>query len=275
MYTTISRSRLKIFIPDIPFSAHIPCASTTTWHVWEFMCIMEKEDFTGSCIYQIENKINNHIYIGSSADFTSRYKRHRRDLRSGRHHSRYLQRAYDKYGEHNFKVSVVALVDDENDLIPMEQHFLDNFIPEYNMNPTAGSNLSRRWSAESRRRMSIAQTGRKHPQHVKDKISKAHKELKISVGRIASLETREKQSKAQKGRVHSNETRAKLSESLKGVGIKSVDQFTLNGEYLKTWESMTSVQDELGIHRGNVSRCCRGVVKRAGQFIWKFSRESA
>ena len=50
-------------------------------------------------IYFIRNKINNKIYVGSSKNLYNREKEHFSDLRKGKHHNIYLQRAYDKYGE--------------------------------------------------------------------------------------------------------------------------------------------------------------------------------
>jgi len=48
-------------------------------------------------IYQIKNIINNHRYVGSSSDIYHRFDHHKSDLRHGKHHSQYLQKAWDKY----------------------------------------------------------------------------------------------------------------------------------------------------------------------------------
>lgn len=53
-------------------------------------------------IYKIQNKISGKLYIGSSYNIRERLNNHKSMLRCNRHHSIYLQRAYDKYGIENF-----------------------------------------------------------------------------------------------------------------------------------------------------------------------------
>lgn len=55
-----------------------------------------------ACIYGIKNKINGKYYIGQSINFISRKSRHLFLLKKGDHHSKYLQNAWNKYGEDNF-----------------------------------------------------------------------------------------------------------------------------------------------------------------------------
>ncbi len=54
----------------------------------------------------------------------------------------------------------------------------------------------------------------------------------------------------------------------------SIKQYSLAGEYLKTFESYTQASIELGIERGNAQSgiygCCTGKYKYAFGFIWKF-----
>ena len=57
-------------------------------------------------VYKIRNLIDGKVDIGSSANVKARWYAHRYELRLGTHHSRYLQRAWDKYGEErNLKLS--------------------------------------------------------------------------------------------------------------------------------------------------------------------------
>ena len=58
----------------------------------------------------------------------------------------------------------------------------------------------------------------------------------------------------------------KISEKLS----KSVDQFSLEGKFIKTWSSMHQVTRELGVTVGTISLCCRKKRKKAGNFIWKY-----
>ena len=49
-----------------------------------------------------------------------------------------------------------------------------------------------------------------------------------------------------------------------------VNQYTLNGIYLKTFISLSDAQKATGIELHNISECCRGKSKTAGGYIWKY-----
>lgn len=74
-------------------------------------------------IYMIQNTLNNHKYIGSTNNFKRRIIRHRSELRTNKHHSLYLQRAYNRYGEDKFTVSILEKCDSVRDtLLYLEQN---------------------------------------------------------------------------------------------------------------------------------------------------------
>ena len=75
-------------------------------------------------IYRIVNMNNGHFYLGSSVIIENRYVQHMSDLRCGRHHSVYLQRAYDKDSENVFILDIVEECD-ESELLEIEQTYLD------------------------------------------------------------------------------------------------------------------------------------------------------
>ena len=54
---------------------------------------------------------------------------------------------------------------------------------------------------------------------------------------------------------------------------KKVNQYDKQGNFIKTWNSMMDVQRELGIFAISISRCCRGIVKTAGKYKWKYKIE--
>ena len=70
-----------------------------------------------SGIYRIVNKINGRVYVGSAVNLISRKMDHWKTLRAHRHRNRFLQRAWDKYGEENFDFVVIEYVADEGRLI--------------------------------------------------------------------------------------------------------------------------------------------------------------
>ena len=88
-------------------------------------------------IYEIRNTVNGHRYIGSSCSVSRRWNEHKRRLHNGEHHSVYLQRAWDLYGEAAFTFEVLCPATDRDSCIVIEQEYLDKYRPEYNMAPRA------------------------------------------------------------------------------------------------------------------------------------------
>ena len=127
-----------------------------------------------SGIYKITNTVNNKIYIGSALNFKQRFYVHKSSLKRNKHHSKYLQRSYNKYGIENFKFEVIAICPPEY-LIKLEQWFLDNLKPEYNICKTAGSQLGVKHSLNTRLNRSIIASKYKHSKETIIKLSKANK----------------------------------------------------------------------------------------------------
>ncbi len=118
------------------------------------------------------------IYIGSARCIQQRWRIHKHDLKKGRHHSKYLQRAWDKYGEAAFSFEVLEEVAQAGDLISIEQKWLDNTFAArpkhaiYNNVRTAGSNIGHKHSEHSRRNMSKAHKGIPHGSPAPETIAK-------------------------------------------------------------------------------------------------------
>lgn len=119
-------------------------------------------------VYKISNIINDKVYIGSSKNVHTRLRTHRRELKNNVHHSRYLQRAFNKYGAANFLFEVIEYIKDENNLIPREQDYIDLFLSYiedkgYNMEPIAGSSKGVKRSDEFKAKLRAANLGKIRP----------------------------------------------------------------------------------------------------------------
>lgn len=51
---------------------------------------------------------------------------------------------------------------------------------------------------------------------------------------------------------------------------KRVVQYDKQGNLIKIWDYIRQVEKELGIHRSDICKCCKGKLKSAGGFIWKY-----
>ncbi len=131
-------------------------------------------------IYSIVNKINDACYIGSTiGNGKSRWIRHKTDLNANKHHSNYLQRAWDKYGSNNFEFKILLSVEDDILLIK-EQEYLDdrkNNYPaklNYNVLWVAGNCTGRKYSESTLNKMSKSHLGKKIPLETREKLSISH-----------------------------------------------------------------------------------------------------
>lgn len=95
-------------------------------------------------IYKILNRVTGDFYIGSSMNCYKRMYQHQTLLRNNKHHSPHLQHSWNKYGHLEFEYIVLEYVDVENllELRQVEQKYLDELLPVYNVSRDAISSLS-------------------------------------------------------------------------------------------------------------------------------------
>lgn len=91
----------------------------------------------------------------------------------------------------------------------------------------------------------------------------------VNSGRKHSEETKEKLSKINKGKKMSEDIKKKISESNKGNG-KKIIQLDINYNFIKEWNSQTEIKRELGVNAGRV---CRGERKKCLGCIWVFKSD--
>ena len=82
------------------------------------------------------------------------------------------------------------------------------------------------------------------------------------------------------GKHLTEEHRKKISEAKKGIVLdhmkklyKQVDQYDLDGNYIKTWGSISSIEKELGIKGTHISRVCKGKRKKTGGYVFKYHEQ--
>lgn len=135
---------------------------------------MTKGAYSG--IYQIENKVTGKLYVGSAWNCWLRKTGHFNKLRANKHHSIKLQRSFNKYGEENFKFSIIEFCDEEL-LLNREQFWLDKLKPFYNICRIAGSSRGRKSSPAQL--ASLEKGWRKRAEILSIKVEQLSKEGKL------------------------------------------------------------------------------------------------
>lgn len=120
------------------------------------------------------------------------------------------------------------------------------------------------WTPEMRKRMSIQQTGKKHADSTKLKMSIAHKGKKLDPKSVQKMvETRHKLGNYKQ----SLETRQKLSLSHLGLftgsknpAARAVDVYTKDGDFIKTFSTGREAAKflKLGNSWKHIPECCKG-----------------
>ena len=136
-------------------------------------------------------------YVGSAISFLQRWRIHRYLLRSGNHHNRLLQNAFNKHGEESLLFQKLLVCSPEHNIM-FEQRAIDTLKPKYNICKTAGNRLGIPHSAESKQKMSNS-TKESMTAEVRQKLSRA------AIGRTSPT----------KGIKFSDEARSKMSEAQK------------------------------------------------------------
>lgn len=106
-------------------------------------------------IYASKHNISGKMYIGSSISLWGRFKEHL----NNRHSNIHLQRAFTKYGLEQFSFSVLEFCASD-ELIRLEQKYIDMVSNKYNICHTAGSTLGCKHTEESKAKIGAAGLGR-------------------------------------------------------------------------------------------------------------------
>ena len=205
-------------------------------------------------IYKITNP-NNRIYIGQSWNIESRLY----SYKNGRcKNQRKLLNSIKKYGWENHKFEVIheLPVDIDQNILNEYEIIYYNFYKDcevgfLNLRDPGGS--KGKLSEETKKILSDINKGKKLSKLTIEKRSKSWKDNYYSL------------TEDQKKQRHCFKTGKDAIRSIK------VDQYTKEGEYIKTWDSIYSVELELGIWHSHISAVCKQKRKSTGGFVFRYS----
>ena len=236
---------------------------------------MENERICG--IYSIENLVNHKFYIGESTRIYGRWEDHISQLRGNRHGNIYLQRAWNKYGEENFKFSIVEICKPKQRL-KREKYwvkFYDSFYNGYNMNE-GGENPQYLKNDKGE----IYYTGLKCSQLTDEKVKEIVQkmlngdsdrdianEYNVSINTINRIRNHKTWCRFTDGITFPQFAGRKVFNKM----AKPVDMYYEDGTYICTFESAHEVERKIGIGYRLVSSVCRGTSRIANGYIFRFT----
>lgn len=186
-------------------------------------------------VYAIENTRNGGMYVGSTADYKSRWRTHRSALRRGKHHSFILQKAWDKHGEVAFLFRLLVVCPRDMRVF-YEQRLMP--LQRYNVLRTAKETLVR--------------GGWKHTDAFKRKMSLLHKGVSLSD------EHRAKLSVAAKGRLYGPNFSLKARSRQLGVSPSEKTRRALSQAVMQARAAETEAN--MKIAKAVHTRCVAGEV---------------
>ncbi len=249
-----------------------------------------------SGIYQILCIPTGKRYIGSSVNIKRRWSVHVNRLNNSKHHSVHLQRAWDKYGQTEFRFEIIEYIDLDY-LVEREQFYLDTEQPfgkrGFNISPIAGSTLGAKRSLKAVEKMAARFRGKKLSENHRKKLSEASKGRRHSDETKALLRQQKLLNNPQSGRPmtakqkaallykkgeehpfwgreHSELSKNKMSET-KSIPINQID---IDGQIIKCWPSAVIAAKYLGLRQADtIYRAANNPHRQAAGFYWSYVTE--
>ena len=209
---------------------------------------------------------NGKVYVGQTDDFDRRMNQHKNYSfnKNQNEYNMLIGRAIRKYGWNTVKKEIICTVPEEF-VDELETKMIAEYKSAdkrfgYNILEIGGSRKGFKHSEETKEKLRIknlrennpmfGMCGEKNPMYGKKRIDTSERNKKTN------------------GVNHPfyNKKRPDHSKKLS----KSVNMYTIVGEYIKTFESIKQVSEELNINSGNICLVCKGKLKTAGGYIWRY-----
>lgn len=198
-------------------------------------------------IYLVTNIINSKKYVGQTVKSLSRRKQGHITAAKFHRNNSYFHRAIIRHGEEAFGWEIlhdgVKNIDDLNKLEAYYIGYYDTFGKGgYNLTFGGRGRVGYKLTDEAKRKLSLANSGKKNPNYGKKCSIKTRKKMSIAnsgknhpqYGKVRSAETRLKLSEAGKGRIPSAETRKKQSIANSGKNSPVAKEVVINSRHFDT-----------------------------------------
>lgn len=235
------------------------------------------------CVYKHTNLVNGKIYIG----ITSKKPNQRWRDGQGYWSNKYFHNAIQKYGwNEGFSHEILENGLSEEEAKQKEIEYIAKFnsLAPNGYNQTIGGEGCRGWKMtdEQKKAISLRNKGLKRSPEICEFLRRRQ------LGKKHTEETKRKMSKSQTGRKHTEESIQKMRIARKAIGIppeataaaaewhkKPILQYTLQGEFVREWNSAADASKELGISQHGIYRCVNGSSKSSAGYVWERKEEIA
>ena len=206
-------------------------------------------------IYKITNKINNKIYIGlTTRTLETRWKEHLR------HSSQKIDIAINEFGEENFIIEQIE--ECSNEMLDEREQFWISYYNSFN----GGYNL----------------TSGGRDNKVIFKPNKIEEVLILwnngygqkGITELTGLNVETVRNYLLKNGITKEDIRERQGQLIAKSKAKFVNQYDLDGNFIKTWDSLAEAGRAFNAKTGsNITLVCKGERKSAYGYKWKYTNE--
>ena len=224
-------------------------------------------------------------YIGKTFHIGSRLNNHL----TGRGNTSSFQKALNLYGITCFTFEILYVreadtIEELNTILnELEKYSIDKYDSFNNgYNDTKGGSGSLGYSPSDEIRESVSNKlrGHKVSEKTRKKLSLSHRGFKHSKESINKMKIAFK-SRSQEVELYRKKRLKEHLSSLTKEDImmrankckKPIIQYSIEGEFIREWESATDVAPFYNINKVNITKCCLGKNKTSMGYIWKYKEE--
>lgn len=198
-------------------------------------------------IYKITVRNTKYFLVGSTINKLSIRKfQYFTKLKAGNYSNKLLQRVFNKYGKESFIFEILQNNISEDILEHVEDIWIGALCSRIE-DKNGGMNIRDakrpRWS-----------------EMTKKKISKSRK------GKMMGKDN------WMFGKPMSKEHKEKISHTKRGYKIL---QYSLNGDFIKEWESVKEITEKLRFSEKGIYKCMRNFINQAYGFIWRYKENTS
>ena len=217
-------------------------------------------------IYLRANLVNGKQYIGQTTNLPTR--QHNWKTLDKPYSNKVIDEDRIKYGLDNFSFEILRKCDTKDELDQWERYYIKKLNTRdpngYNM--CDGGRGCSGWEMpdEQRKALSESRKGDNNPMHgIKP----------WNTGKTLPKEFGESVSRGLKGKTKGKK---KSEEHKRKIGLAHaipIVQLTLDGKFIKEWESAATAAKTLGFNFSHISACCRGERGQHKGFKWMYKEE--